>query len=143
MRWGTLLCALLLSGCAQHGFAAFVVNQDAHSQAKPGKSYSAEPCALRNQGQAVELKSGQEGQPSALVLRVELPSGKGLKDVLGQTLQGAAGEVQLPGSKLALEKGEFTLQTLQNGVARGNFNARVVGQNPPWEVVGSFEAVTP
>jgi hypothetical protein len=135
------VAGLLLTGCAQqHGFAAFVVNQDAHSQAKPGKSYSAEPCTLRNLNGVVELRSGPEGSEGGLKLQVTLPAGQSLESVLGRTLEGASGEAQVQQSKLTLEKGTFTLQTLQSGVARGNFNARTKGQNPPWEVVGSFEA---
>ena len=140
MKQAFLLCALLLSGCAQHGFAAFVVNQDAHSQAKPGKSYSAEPCTLRNQNGVLRLASGPAQTEGALELQVAIPAGQSLDSLLGRTLEGAAGEAQVNQAHLILEKGSFTLQTLQSGVARGNFNARVKGQNPPWEVVGSFEA---
>ncbi|MBT9583449.1 hypothetical protein IV102_08865 [bacterium] len=134
------LCALLLTGCAQHGFAAFVVNQDAHSQAKPGKSYSAEPCTLRNQNGILQLGSGPAGADGSLQLRVAIPPGQSLEALLGRTLEGGSGEAQVNQARLTLEKGSFTLQTLQSGVARGNFNARVKGQDPPWEVVGSFEA---
>lgn len=134
------LGALLLSGCAQNGFAAFVVNQDAHAQAKPGKSYSAEPCHLNQKPGQLVLVSGQAGQPSSLELTVALPAGKNPSAILGQTLDGVTGQAQVEDRKLELEKGTFTLQTLQGQVARGNFNARAKGQNPPWEVVGSFEA---
>ena len=140
MKRVALLSALLLSGCSKHGFAAFVVNQDAPSASKPGKSYSAEPCVLSNREGSLELRSGQAGQPSALELKVNCPPGQSLESLLGRTLEGASGVVQVEQRKLTLEKGSFTLQTLQSGVARGNFNARAKDQNPPWEVVGSFEA---
>ena len=141
MRRLIVLSGLLLSGCAQHGFAAFVVNQDAHSASKPGKSYSAEPCTLQTGPPGtLFLRSGQSGQPSAMQLRVTLPSGQSLESILGRTIEGATGDVQLEQRLLKLEKGTFTLQTVQSGVARGNFNARAKDENPPWEVVGSFEA---
>lgn len=138
-----LLVALLACGCAKNGFAAFVVNQDAQSAgSKPGKSYSAEPCSLMvEKGALFILNSGQEDQPSHLRLQVNFANGTTLESVLGKTLEGGQGEVQVETKKLELDKITVTVQTLQNGVARGNFNARVKGQNPPWEVVGSFEAL--
>lgn len=141
-RW-ILVLALGLVACSPRPFAAFVVNQDAHSQAHPGKSYSAEPCSLRVEAGMVHLLSGVPGTPSALDLRVPLPDGKTLDGVLGQTLSGGTGKVLVEGRDLKLESGTFTLQTFSGGVARGNFNARVAGQNPPWEVVGSFDATSP
>ena len=136
-----LLSTLLACGCTKNGFAAFVVNQDAQSAgSKPGKSYSAEPCFLHPDKGELILQSGKGGQPSYLHLLVRLVTDKTFEAQLGQTLQGPNGQVQLDQRMLDLEKVTLTVQTLQNGVARGNFNARVKGQNPPWEVVGSFEA---
>ena len=132
-------CTFACSPAPEHGFAAYIVNQDAHAQATPGKSYSAEPCTLRSSGGRLELDCGPAGAPNSLRLSVELPAGKDLNAVLGSTMAGVSGEVYLPG-RLALEHGSITVQTLSGEVARGNFNARVANQNPPWEVVGSFVA---
>jgi hypothetical protein len=142
MRSGILALALLLIGCApapRDGFAAYVVNQDAHAsaQAKPGKSYSVEPCTLEAGQGALALRCGATKAPNSLVLNVA--DGRAPSAVLGQTLKLAGGTVELD-KTLALESGSITVQTLDGDVARGNFNARVAGQNPPWEVVGSFVA---
>lgn len=135
-----LIGALLACGCgSKNGFAAFVVNQDAQSAgSKPGKSYSAEPCSFEMTNNVFMVESGQAGAASHLRLVVEY-SGNMQKD-LSKTLNGREGEVQLDTKKYDLEKITVTVQTLQGEVARGNFNARIKGQNPPWEVVGSFDA---
>lgn len=135
-----LIGALLACGCgSKNGFAAFVVNQDAQSAgSKPGKSYSAEPCSFEMTNNVFTVESGQAGAASHLRLVVEY-SGNMQKD-LSKTLNGREGEVQLDTKKYDLEKITVTVQTLQGEVARGNFNARIKGQNPPWEVVGSFDA---
>ncbi|MFN8610502.1 MAG: hypothetical protein U0931_23385 [Vulcanimicrobiota bacterium] len=135
-----LMGALLAFGCgSKNGFAAFVVNQDAQSAgSKPGKSYSAEPCSFEMTDKIFTVESGQSGSPSHLRLVVGY-SGDMNKD-LSKTLNGREGEVQLEAQKYELEKITVTVQTLEGEVARGNFNARIKGQNPPWEVVGSFDA---
>ena len=139
-----LLGALLVCGCgSKNGFAAFVVNQDAQSAgSKPGKSYNAEPCfVMVEKGSYFSVASGLRGEPSHLHLHVSFPKDKGgLDGVIGQTIEGKSGEVQLDAKEYELEKITVTVQTLQDGVARGNFNARIKGQTPPWEVVGSFDA---
>lgn len=138
-RFVVALGLAFLSACApapKHGFAAYIVNQDAPAQATPGKSYSAEPCSLEARQGELELDCGGE---NALHLRVPLPDGKNLQAIVGATLSGVTGDVQLQ-QKLQLENGSLTLQTLDGDVARGNFNARVTRQSPPWEVVGSFVA---
>lgn len=140
-----LLGALLVCGCgaSKNGFAAFVVNQDAQSAgSKPGKSYSAEPCTfLVEKGIFYSVTSGEKGQPSNLNLRVMFPKGTvSPNEFLGKTLEGNHGQVQLESKEYELEKITVTVQSLQDGVARGNFNARIKGQIPPWEVVGSFDA---
>ncbi len=139
-----LLGALLACGCgSKNGFAAFVVNQDAQSAgSKPGKSYSAEPCSFTmEKGMYFTVRSGQPEQPSHLSLQVKFPNGDPRPEsFLSKTLEGTMGEVQLDMKKYDLEKITVTIQTLQGDVARGNFNARIKGQNPPWEVVGSFDA---
>lgn len=135
-----MLGALLTFGCgSKNGFAAFVVNQDAQSAgSKPGKSYSAEPCSFEMNNKTFSLESGSKGQPSHLRLVVDY-SGDMNKD-LSKTLDGREGQVQLDAQAYDLEKITVTVQTLEGEVARGNFNARIKGQNPPWEVVGSFDA---
>lgn len=132
-----ILATLLLAGCSGKPFAAFVINQDAHSQSKPGKSYSCEPCQLQSQKGTIRLECGQRGQT---FLQLEVSTSLPLASLLGQTLPLQSGEVEIPGSQLKLENGKFTLQTLSGGIARGNFSGRVQNQKPPWEVVGSFEA---
>ncbi|MBN9414001.1 MAG: hypothetical protein J0I12_01125 [Candidatus Eremiobacteraeota bacterium] len=144
MRKLLLLGALLVCGCgSKNGFAAFVVNQDAQSAgSKPGKSYNAEPCSfLIEKSVFFNVVSGEQGQPSSLNLKVMFPKGTvNPNEFLGKTLDGSHGQVQLESKEYELEKITVTVQTLQNGVARGNFNARIKGQVPPWEVVGSFDA---
>jgi hypothetical protein len=139
-----LLGSLLVCGCAsKNGFAAFVVNQDAQSAgSKPGKSYNAEPCSfVVEKSVFYTILSGEPGQPSSLNLKVLYPKGTlSPQDFLGKTLEGSHGQVQLETKEYELEKITVTLQTLQGGMARGNFNARIKGQVPPWEVVGSFDA---
>ena len=139
-----LLGALLVCGCgSKNGFAAFVVNQDAQSAgSKPGKSYNAEPCFLTvEKSTTFAVSSGLRGQPSHLHLLVSFPGDKASLDkIIGQTIDGKSGEVQLDAKEYELEKITVTVQTLQDEVARGNFNARIKGQTPPWEVVGSFDA---
>ncbi len=139
-----LLGALLFCGCAsKDGFAAFVVNQDAQSAgSKPGKSYNAEPCIFAIEKSVFfSVISGEKGQPSSLNLRVMFPKGTvSPSEFLGKTLEGNHGQVQLDSKEYELENITVTVQALQNGLARGNFNARIKGQNPPWEVVGSFDA---
>ncbi|MBX3170851.1 MAG: hypothetical protein KF760_25820 [Candidatus Eremiobacteraeota bacterium] len=144
MKRFLLLGALLVCGCgSKNGFAAFVVNQDAQAAgSKPGKSYNAEPCSfVIEKSVFFSVISGEKGQPSNLNLRVMFPRGSvSPSEFLGKTLEGSHGQVQLEGKEYELEKITVTVQTLQDGVARGNFNARIKGQNPPWEVVGSFDA---
>lgn len=140
-KW-ILILILLVAGCAKqapNGFAAYIVNQDAHAQEKPGKSYDAEPCSLTLARQSVKLVCGQEGTEGWLVMDVPLPKEGGLDSILGVTLEGATGQLRAAEKTDALEKGSFTLQTLKNGVARGNFSARMVAGSA-LEVVGSFEA---
>jgi hypothetical protein len=129
-------------GCgkqAPNGFAAYIVNQDAHAQEKPGKSYDAEPCRLILSKQSVQLVCGVEGKEGWLVLDVPLQKEGSLESILGTTLEGATGQLRAADKSDALDKGSFTLQTLKNGVARGNFSARMVAGSA-LEVVGSFEA---
>ncbi len=139
-----ILGALLVCGCgSKNGFAAFVVNQDAQSAgSKPGKSYNAEPCFLMvEKSSFFSVASGLVAQPSHLHLKVMFPKDKPvLEKLIGQTVEGSSGEVQLDAKEYELEKITVTVQTLQDGIARGNFNARIKGQTPPWEVVGSFDA---
>lgn len=139
-----VLGALLVCGCgSKNGFAAFVVNQDAQSAgSKPGKSYNAEPCSFEIEKSVFfVVRSGTAGQPSSLNLKVMFPRGTvNPNDFLGKTLEGSHGLVQLENKEYELEKITVTVQTLQGDVARGNFNARIKGQAPPWEVVGSFDA---
>jgi hypothetical protein len=139
-----LLGALLVCGCAsKNGFAAFVVNQDAQSAgSKPGKSYNAEPCFFEIEKSVFfVVRSGAAGQPSNINLKVMFPRGTvNPNDFLGKTLEGSHGLVQLETKEYELEKITVTVQSLQGDVARGNFNARIKGQTPPWEVVGSFDA---
>lgn len=137
-----LIVLLFVAGCAKqapNGFAAYIVNQDAHAQEKPGKSYDAEPCSLAVEKQIVKLVCGLEGKEGWLVLDIPLPKEGSLESILGVTLEGATGQLKAADKADALEKGSFTLQTLKDGVARGNFSARMVAGSA-LEVVGSFEA---
>ncbi len=142
---------LLLGGCSSsppQGRVAYVVNHlnggsaasKDEAQAGPGKSYSAEPCELKSAAGQVELRCGQAGKPSWLVIRGALPA-PDLTASLGKSVSNFEGEVQLGERTYPLKQGVFTLQTLEPGVARGNFSARIA--SPPWEVVGSFVANTP
>lgn len=138
-----MFLSLCLAGCANspaNGRVAYVVNHlngSAATQEGPGKSYAAEPCELRLDAGKLELSCGEPGKPSWLILRGS-PVGGGLDASLGKSISQFEGEVQLGAQKYPLQRGVFTLQTLEAGVARGNFSAHI--GNPPWEVVGSFVA---
>lgn len=144
MRTGWLaLLALCLLACgrqAPDGFAAYIINQDAHAQVSPGKSYDAEPCSVQLEGNRLRLRCGRPESAGWLLLEVDMPEGKsGWDSLLGLTLEGAKGDLKTPDRQDRLELGKFTLQTLKGGVARGNFSARLV-RDSALEVVGSFEA---
>lgn len=140
-----LLAACISGGCTSKnspGWVGFVINQDAKSAGgnAPGKSYTSSPASLSPTGAtALRLEGG--GSNTDIQFTLEIPVSKPVKDeILTKTLTVPSGKLRMPDQTLELEQGSFTLQTLEAGVARGNFNARVKNHNPPWEIVGSFEA---
>ena len=139
-----LVCLLCLSGCSakdSKGWVGFVINQDeksASSTQVPGKSYSASPVTFTLKGSTLRLEAGSSEE---IKLELDIPIAKNAsQELLTKTVPIQGGKLVLSGQTLEFEQGSFTLQTLSGGTGRGNFNARVKNHNPPWEVVGSFEA---
>ena len=130
MRPLLVLLALLVSGCSSPGQGlAFVVNRTGQA-AGQGKSYAFPVAELRQSqgvltlsaGPDVQLKIAREGDPAAM---------------LGQNLALSGGRLLLEGRESTVHSGQLSLQTLQNGTFRGNFNA-ALGEG--LEAVGYFEA---
>ena len=137
-------CLACLSGCSAKdpkGWVGFVINQDEKSSSSsqvPGKSYSASPTTFTLKGASLRMEAGG-GED--IRLELDVPVGKtATQELLAKTVPIQGGKLVLAGQTLDFEQGSFTLQTLVGGVGRGNFNARVKNHNPPWEVVGCFEA---
>ena len=136
---GLAAALLLLAGCSsppREGSASFVVNQSAGaSQQAPGKSYAVNTTRInpvRGYLLAGDLQTG---------VNLSFAPDTKVQEVLGKEQPVKDGELRLNGKIYPLENGQIVLQTQQQNVVRGNFNARVKSGQPPWEVVGSFEAV--
>lgn len=136
-----VVCALLLPACQvrkPNGAVGFVVNQHARSgETRPGKSYTLEPCRIAITSSGCRLSAGARQE---LQLDIGWSSGGALDTHLGQTLSGGTGRLVQGGKNLQLEAVAFTLQARNGDQVGGNFNARVHGEDPPWDVVGNFEA---
>lgn len=128
LLWGSLLLTLLLAGCSKEP-ATFV------GYTYQVKSYSTDQAVLVRKGDKLILEGGPdfhleiqvEGTPQATPL-----------PVAGGTLTPNAeiGTLEILG-------GEFTLQSKDQRLARGNFDLTVgggEGQRAETKVVGSFDA---
>jgi len=129
MKW-ILVLALLLAGCSQPGQGlAFVVNRTGQA-AGQGKSYSFPAATLTPASGQVTLSAGPDVQ---LVANVSVPP----PEWVGKNLPLNGGELRLEGQVKAIRGGQLSLQTLQQGTYRGNFNANL---GDGLEAVGYFEA---
>lgn len=114
-RLASLLGVLLLLGCstqappAERSFVAFQVVGDGH-QSRPAR--------MTLEGGQVVLR----GQADASVELTAPTTGTSLQGVAGQGLPVKSGHLRLPnGQTLTVLRGTLTLQNLQDGLARGNF----------------------
>ena len=149
MRAVSLLALLLLLGCAP---AAPPQERSAIGFQVVGDGYQSAPSILSvEQGRLVLRGSA----PARVELVAPLPADQpAVSPVTGETLTVERGVLVLPGGReLEVQRGTFTLQNLQGGLARGNFEviARARGAAPagdkPLEgdldVRGSFDAAAP
>ncbi len=127
MKW-LLILALLLGGCSAPGQGvAFVVNRTGQASGQ-GKSYSFPTSTLAQKGSGLTLSAGED-----VLLETTVPS----SEWVGKSFPLTGGRLRLEGRETAVQSGELSIQTLQEGVYRGNFNARLAGG---LEAVGYFEA---
>ncbi len=137
----------MTSSCTQkieEGWAGFVVNQDssANQAQVPGKSYTAKLATLKASPTSVELDAFSQAT-SADKVKILIPTSGSLENQVGKTLSVDSGQLVIDQTTYSLSGGNFTLQSLGGGNARGNFSARVKDHNPPWEVVGCFVTAIP
>lgn len=139
LRVFALASLLLLAGCStppKEGSASFIVNQSGGaSQQAPGKSYALNTTRIN------PVKGYVLGGDNQTGVNLTFGPDTKVQDVLGKEQPLKDGELRLNGKIYPLESGEIVLQTLQQNFVRGNFNAKVKDGQPPWEVVGSFDAV--
>ncbi|MDI1290459.1 MAG: hypothetical protein PSX37_10985 [bacterium] len=144
-RLGPLLGVLLLLGCssqappAERSFVAFQVVGDGH-QSRPAR--------MALEGGQVVLR----GEAEASVDLSAATTATSLEAVTGQGLLVKSGSLRLPnGQTLQVLRGTLTLQNLQGGLARGNFEvlcqptgtATPAGDKPlrgELDIRGSFDA---
>lgn len=123
-----LAFALLLGGCSVPGQGvAFVVNRTGQASGQ-GKSYSFPTSTLAQKGSSLTLTASED-----VLLEVSVAS----TDWVGKSFPLAGGRLRLEGKETGVQSGELSIQTLQSGTYRGNFNARLEGG---LEAVGYFEA---
>ncbi len=147
MAAASIALFLAMSGCTQkieEGWVGFVVNQDSKADQTqgPGKSYTAKLATLKSSPQSVELDAFSQAT-SVDKVKILVPTGGALDGQVGKTLPVESGVLVIDKTTYTLSGGNFTLQSLSGGNARGNFSARVKDHNPPWEVVGCFVTAIP
>lgn len=123
--------ALALAGCqlaGQRTFAGFTLQ---------GKSYSAEPAQLAASGDSHSRL--QTGGATEVTMELVFASGS---QVEHGTFPVSSGQIQVPQGVFRVEAGQVTVQNVQDGLVRGNYDltGRLGGQGPVQKVVGSFDA---
>ena len=145
-----LLLTVALTGCSvtpPQGAVSFVLNQQATDKgnAAPGKSYDLPTASLRLEGAGGARKliiSGGGGE-NRISIEAAASDSDTLASITGKSLPVTAGTVEVAHKSLQFATGTVTLQAVNGKLGRGNFNARVKDQQPPWEAIGNFEALTP
>jgi hypothetical protein len=144
-----MVCALILSGCSTMppgGSVSFVLNQQASDSAHPvpGKSYDLVNATLRLEGKGgarrLIVSAGPPSGPGRLTIEASIADSDTLEKLPGRSLPVSGGVVQVADSPLLFGGGSLTLQAVNGKLGRGNFNANVKDQQPPWEAIGNFEA---
>ncbi len=117
----SFLLALLLVGCSgqPETFVGFNISGKTYSSSGAELKVTDDKLTLTSQSEEVAFELSIAGKPQ-----------------IGKTIDISSGQIVIGSAKHTIESGQFTLQTLDTSLARGNFDLVSGGQT----VVGSFDA---